>query len=172
MQSRRNRGFTLVELMIAITVLAVLAAIAFPNFQGTIRSNRVSTATNELIAALALARSEAIKNTRGAGVCPSDTGTGCGGAWSQGWIVWSDANGNGAFDAGETILRYGQASPKIVASAADGNPIAFDARGLRRASAAQAVILRPDECGGQPLQRKLEVGATGLAKVTKEACPS
>lgn len=172
MLSRRSRGFTLVELMITIAVLVVLLAIALPNFQGTIRSNRVATATNEVISAIALARSEAIKNTRGGGVCPSSTGTQCGGTWSQGWIVWSDANGNGAFNAGETVLRYGQADSKMVIAATDGNPIAFNSRGLRRSSTAQVVTLRPDKCGSQQLQRKLEISATGQTKVTKEACSS
>lgn len=65
MSLRRQNGFTLVELMVTVAVLAILSTIAYPSFQSTIRSNRVATTTNELIASLALARSEAIKNTRG-----------------------------------------------------------------------------------------------------------
>ena len=65
MSLRRQNGFTLVELMVTVAVLAILSTIAYPSFQSTIRSNRVATTTNELIASLALARSEAIKNTHG-----------------------------------------------------------------------------------------------------------
>lgn len=61
MSLRRQNGFTLVELMVTVAVLAILSTIAYPSFQSTIRSNRVATTTNELIASLALARSEAIK---------------------------------------------------------------------------------------------------------------
>lgn len=69
MSLRRQNGFTLVELMIAVVVLGVLATIAFPSFQSTIRSNRIATTSNDLIASMALARSEAVKNRRGGGVC-------------------------------------------------------------------------------------------------------
>ncbi|HBK46821.1 MAG TPA: pre-pilin like leader sequence [Xanthomonadaceae bacterium] len=172
MSCRKATGFTLVELMITIAVLAVLMAIAFPNFQGTIRSNRVATSTNEMISALALARSEAIKSTRGGGVCPSSSGTGCDGTWQQGWIVWSDANGDGQFEAGEPILRYAQAKPNMVITAADGSPIAFNSRGLRLPDSGQSVTLRPEECGTQQLQRKIDVTATGQTKVVKEDCAS
>ena len=57
----RTRGLTLLELMVTIAVLAVLATIAIPSFQETIRSNQVASQTNELISLLHLARNEAVR---------------------------------------------------------------------------------------------------------------
>ncbi len=78
--------------------------------------------------------------------------------------------GIGIFDKGEAVLRYIQGSPQLFVSVKDPLPIVFDAHGLRRASNDQVVTLRPDNCGGQPLQRTVTITATGLAKVEKGAC--
>ncbi|HHW4680197.1 MAG TPA: GspH/FimT family pseudopilin [Xylella taiwanensis] len=164
------RGFTLMELMIAVVVVAVLAAIAFPSFHSLIRSNRVSSRTNELISSIALARSEAVCSAHGGGVCPSANGDTCGDQWSQGWLVWNDANGNGIFDKGEVVLRYVQGNPQLSVSAVNALPIAFDAHGLRRGSNNQMVTLRPNDCEGQPLQRTVTITATGQAKVDRGVC--
>lgn len=62
--SRTNRGITLIELLVALAVLAVLATIGVPSFQNLMRSNQVATQSNELIAMMTLARSEAIRRGR------------------------------------------------------------------------------------------------------------
>lgn len=165
---RLQSGFTLIELMVAISVLAILLALGLPSFQASLRSNRVATATNEMIASISLARSEAIRSTRGGGVCPSADGAACGGAWSDGWLVWADADADGILDAGEAVLRYSRGNANLTA---DGPAaIAFDARGRRRAAASQSVTLVPSECGGQPLQRTLTINASGQVKAARESC--
>jgi type IV fimbrial biogenesis protein FimT len=170
MISRKVSGFTLIELMVTLAVLAVLAAIAFPNFQNVIRSNRVATTTNELLASLSFARAEAIKNAHGAGVCASTTGSSCDGEdWGSGWLIWADSNGNGSFDAGEDVLRFSAMSPQIQ-GAEDDLVVSFDGRGRRRSLVAQAIVLRPDECGSQELQRTISINQTGQTKVAKGAC--
>lgn len=165
----RHSGFTLIELMITIAVAAVLLAIGLPSFQQSLRSNRVATATNEMIGALSLARGEAIRNNGGGAVCPSTNGTACGGAWSDGWLVWADTNGNSALDAGEAVLRYSQGSPRLAVSNSGGT-VAFDARGRRRAAGDQTLTLRPDECADQPLQRTLTINASGQVTTVKGTC--
>lgn len=164
----RQSGFTLLELMVTISVLAILLALGLPSFQGSLRSNRVATATNEMIASISLARSEAIRSTQGGGVCPSTNGTGCGGNWSDGWLVWSDVNGNGALDGSEPVLRYSRGNSKLTANGPA--TIAFDARGRRRAAAVQTLTLVPGECGDQPLQRTLTINASGQVKAARESC--
>jgi len=60
---RRHVGFTLLELLVVLAVIAILATIAAPNFQEMLKNNRVSSQTNELIALLIFARSEAVRRS-------------------------------------------------------------------------------------------------------------
>ncbi|MGG6259270.1 GspH/FimT family pseudopilin [Stutzerimonas stutzeri] len=55
-----NRGFTLIELMIAIALIAIIAGIAIPNYRSSMQNTRETSARNSLVGALQLARSEAI----------------------------------------------------------------------------------------------------------------
>ncbi len=170
MISRKVSGFTLIELMVTVAVLAILVAIALPSFKNMIRSGRIATTTNEMLASLSFARVEAIKNAHGAGVCASTAGSSCDGEdWGSGWLIWADSNGNGAFDAGEDVLRFSAMTPQIQ-GAEDDLVVSFDGRGRRRSLAAQAIVLRPEECDGQELQRTISINQTGQTKVARGAC--
>ncbi len=166
MRRTSQAGVTLLELMVTIAVVAILTALAFPSFQTTMRSNRVSTAANELLTSMSLARSEAIRNTRGAGVCATADGASCGADWAQGWMVWGDTNANGAYDAGETVVKYSQARDGLSFNGT-ANAIGYDNRG-RAAAGAQSVTMHPD--GYATPVRCLLVNATGQARIS-EVCP-
>lgn len=170
MYSRPSKGFTLVELMVTVAVVAILSAIAFPSFQATIRSSQVTSGHNELIGLLNLARSDAIRNNKGGGVCGTSNGTSCDGSWSAGMMAFSDTSGNGAFENGETVLRYNQISPRLVVTG-PAALIAFDGRGRRRAAANQVVTMRPDKCGTDTLLRTITINASGQVSSSKGACP-
>ena len=167
MSRRHITGFTLLELMVTVSIAAILLALALPSFQSSMRSNRVATATNELLASLALARSEAVRNTRGAGVCASADGASCGIDWNSGWLVWTDANGTGAVDAGEPVVRYsqGKASTLIAGTA---TTLAFNPRG-RLLGGEQNLSIVPADAS-TPL-RCLTIGATGQTRTSQVACP-
>jgi len=99
------KGFTVVEMMIALAVAGILVSFAVPAFNTSIQNNRMATQINELHTALSLARSEAIKRNTDTTVCRSSDGASCTGTWSDGWIVFVDDNFDGTVDAGEEILR-------------------------------------------------------------------
>lgn len=79
---RKARGFTLIELVTAITVMAVLAGLALPSFRGFVANQRIRNASFDLMAALTLVRSEAI--TRGGNVSMTRK---AGTRWDEGWTV-------------------------------------------------------------------------------------
>lgn len=100
------RGFTLVELMVTVAVLAVVIGIAVPSFTTIMHRNRLTAAANEMVSALQIARMEAIRRNRRAVLCPSIDGQTCNGAdWSK-VLVFIDANRNSQADAtGDVLLR-------------------------------------------------------------------
>ena len=130
-----QRGVTLIELMIVVAIVAILLALAAPNMQEFFVTNRLGSASNDLVAALSTARAEAIK--RGATVTvrrkPSGEARTCSTKdWSCGWEVFVDANGNGARDTGDEMIRQrgNVQDPLTVKSNAElGTCIAFDSQG-------------------------------------------
>ena len=110
-----NKGFTLLELMVTLAIAAILATVALPSFTSSIRNNRLTTTNNEFLASLNLARSEAIK--RGVSVTVrkvdnnSFTNFSAGANWEDGWDIFTDADGDGDFEAGDIPIRTNQALP-------------------------------------------------------------
>lgn len=127
--SRFQAGFTLLELLISITILVVLVAAAAPSIRDIAASQNATARINALNTAMLIARSEALKNQANVGIAAT------GGAWAQGWTVFLDANGNNAFDAGETALSGDGAAPAnyksdVVSTAgAHLNVVVFDRKG-------------------------------------------
>lgn len=95
LKSQHFRGFTLVELMITLAVVAIVVSIAAPSMGQFIRENRATTQANNLMANLQTARSEAIN--RGVRVSLRRTSP-SNNVWEDGWIMFTDWNANGAFD--------------------------------------------------------------------------
>ena len=147
MRSLRQNGFTLIEMMIALAIVAVMAGMAGPSFQTAINTNRIASAANELSAAVQLTRSEAIRSNRSAVLCRSDdlsTCTAGSGAW-KGWIVFIDTDGSGQRDNGEEIVRNGAIDSPMFAYASSNivaldNRIAFRSDGRARGSDGLAAL--------------------------------
>jgi type IV fimbrial biogenesis protein FimT len=68
---KTQRGFTLVELMVALSIVAILAAIAGPSFISVINRNRLATQANELLTAIQFSRMEAVRRSNRVVVCPT-----------------------------------------------------------------------------------------------------
>ena len=107
----RSRGFTAVELLVVLSIVAVLAALAAPSFNTLIESWRVRDAREGMTSSLFLARSEAIKRAGSVVLEKTPLGTDCPHAsgnqfWSCGWLLYVDANGNGSRDANEGIQSF------------------------------------------------------------------
>jgi len=146
-------GFTLIEMLVALAVLAILTGLAAPSFLATVRDNRLVTQTNEFIGALHLARSEAVKRNADVVVCKSSDGASCNDSlgWTDGWVVLAD-NGTLVLRAGPPL----DGDNRIFASSGLENRVTFTRRGMasveggtwqfcdvRGSASAHSVILKP-----------------------------
>ena len=133
------RGFSLLELMIAIIVAGILAAIAVPSFRTTLQRHRLRTSVDNLQAAVQYARTEAVLRATYVSVCASTDGATCSGAstYETGWLVYvhpvattkaTDAYSASA-SAGMQILRIGSALNDVSARAVDGSVVTFGQQG-------------------------------------------
>jgi len=102
----KSFGFTLIELMVTVAVLAITVMVAIPSFQSVIASNQLQEARDRLRSAIQYAKSEAIGRNETVSMCPSSNGTACGNNshWNSFWIVVTDGNDTGAVSVG-TLLR-------------------------------------------------------------------
>lgn len=114
----KQRGVTLTELLIVLTMAAILVAIAVPSYGFLVTSGRLTSATNDMLLALHLARSEAIKRGTRVTVCktsnPDASAPDCDSSakWEQGWLVFVDGGVRGRVDGGDRVIQaYRDVSP-------------------------------------------------------------
>ena len=107
----RNKGFTLIELMITIAIASILIAIAAPSFSRMVISNSVSADQDAIFRLILTARSEAIKRGERVSLCKSINLTTCdtSAAWTNGLIVFSDTDADGVIDTNDKILKINEA---------------------------------------------------------------
>ena len=100
-------GFTLIELIMTMTVAGILLAIGIPSFLYVTSANRASSEINGLLGDMQFARGEAIREGQTVSICPSTTGTSCSGStnWQTGWLVFSDTGVLGTIDGNDAILK-------------------------------------------------------------------
>lgn len=130
-----HTGFTMVELVVTLAVVAIIVAMAMPSFTGLINSNRLTSQANEIVAALQSARMDAIRRNAPAYFCSSNNNATCTNTspWT-GWIVYTDVDRDNAVDAGE-LLRTGTVKGPVsvvVSSAIKNNRVAFRPDGMAR----------------------------------------
>jgi len=134
--------------MVTITIVAVLLAIGVPSLHGTIQRNRVSSASNDLLASLAYARTTAIDRGQLISMCPSADGASCttgGEAYEPGWIVYtypaSTASANKAYDSSSTLLRAVGERAGVSIHAQQTGVITFGAQGQLRPGTALVFLI-------------------------------
>lgn len=171
---QKQAGLTLVEILVAMVIFAIIMMVTTPSFDSTIKRNRVASQLRDLKADLGLARSEAISRAKPIAVCGSDNGTSCNDSndWSSGWIVFID-DGAGAgtardsvLNGGEEVLRVNQVngtnSLQIVdASAVAIKSLAFSSRGYLGNSDENITAKVCEKDGNVNFARALTVERTG-----------
>jgi type IV fimbrial biogenesis protein FimT len=182
----KQSGFSMLELMFAIGLLAAIVTIGVPNLRDFVRNSRMSSAANDVITDFNLARSEAVKRRVPVTLCKSQTLTSCDVNDAAGpfesWIVFVDdadpalveANdGNGAVNTGEVILRQRELADTLtVRKPANQRRAIFLPTGFPRTGAANVNrLLICDErgntvgVGGDSAARAIQVLPTGRPSV-------
>ena len=174
-----QRGLSLIELMIAISLLALALGLGVPSLRDMIDNNRVARQATLLQSDLRLARTEAVRRGAPVGLCTSSTGTGCTAAatWRDGWIVFSNRQGDGNFDAaaGDEILRvqaaWGNADTSVTSPDARG--IAFYGEGFSANLRGGNTTITIAAAGGSVHARRcLVLNLAGTVTLHgSEACP-
>ena len=132
----KSPGFTLIEALVGLTILAFVAGLGVPAFGSYLRSYRLHREAQLLQWALQLARSEAIKRNSRVNVCKSFDHAHCAlsGGFEAGWLVYPDPGLSGQPDADDPPLRIEGAAPEgltirgnrpvanLVSYTADGHP--------------------------------------------------
>ena len=177
-------GFTIVEVLITVTIAAILAAVAAPGFSELIRDTRFTTEANNMVAALNLARSEAAK--RG-GVARLDSDA-ASSVWTGGWTLWVDQDADGARAGIGTVaditddtetLRVGERLKSPLTLTANGNvaSVQYQPTGVGEGrTAGNALVAAPytfDVCNGEAgvNGRRITISTTGHVTVAGLTCP-
>lgn len=172
---KTETGFTLVELMVTLAAGIIILAIGVPAFMSALSSNQAAGYANDLVGAMRLARSEAVKRAASVTICASNTDqTGCSGnAWNNGWIVFTDDNANGQHDAGEEIHRVWSIPTdertNLAFQAASPNSIRFDGSGGNAANAQIQFAFKKSDCKVNQA-RQITVSIMGRPSLDHVAC--
>jgi type IV fimbrial biogenesis protein FimT len=184
------RGFTLIELMVTVAVLAVIVTLAAPSFASLISGNRMTTRTTELIGALNVAHSEAVRRAQPVTLRSTNIDN-----YSLGWTVFPDADANGsaasntddkdglplrvtaAFNGNATITRVTRSTPPAPytytnATDARRGYVVFDSRGSITAPL-PAFFKVCDPSNTSVRGRIVQVNVVGKVSLdsTTETCP-
>ena len=159
-----------VDLLITIVVVTILVALAVPAFHTFVQNNRITSQVNELVTALTVVRSEAIKRKQTVSICSSSNASTCTGSWEQGWIIFTDADGDGVVDAGtDQVLRVwdGLGGGATLTETSSLASIQFDKLGS--ASSSASFQLRIPDCRGDQ-GRDITLLVTGRTDVSRVSC--
>lgn len=172
MPATRQSGVTLVELLVVITLVAILMSIGVPSYKYVTASNRMATEVNSLLGDLQYARSEAVRQGQYVTVCvaqstdpanPSCAASGTA-TWQKGWIVFSDVNHDETIDSAGSVLRIQNAftsSDTFVAAPATST-VTFNRDGFANLGNAKVRVTLEDSADTQTYSRCLDITLAGM----------
>ena len=167
----RQNGFTLVEMMIAVTLLGLLLSIAVPALDQFTANARQTSTINDFVASIHLARSTAVTTNSRVTFCASSNQRTCGAVpWDQGWIAFSDRNNNGFVDGDDAIVSASQGNDDVeIASGEFGLSLQFRPNGRVVNAGANGAVGQFTVCDrrGDKYAKVLIIDLSGRPRVSK-----
>lgn len=163
----RLNGYTMVEILIATGIIAIIVGLAIPSVRTLLQNNRASGTANEFITTLNYARSEAVKRRNIVRMCTSANGTTCRATgasdatlWHKGWIM---------LDPAGTVLRHSDALITGIEITSAAGEVSFFGTGGVITNTLPTFSVSAVDCSGDQ-KRTLNLSATGRVTVTRLAC--
>lgn len=167
---RKAEGLTLIELMIALAIVAILATIGVPAFAGLLAESRITAKSNLLMSHIQFARHSAIKLRTQVVACPSLDQLNCSGnRWDQGWIIFVDRNNNGRADTADDVLRVVGPDPAVLMHSGGRLRVRFQPGG---GAFGTNLTIRVCDPSGRAKPRAVVVSNPGRARVSRDVAPS
>ena len=183
MDKSRQRGFTLIELMVTVGLVALLLSAVIPNMRTFLRNNQLSGGVNDMLRSIQIARTEAIKRQNGnvvicgtAAPAVADTAMSCDYATFKGWFVFQDTNGNWQHDAAEPVIeRHGLLDTNVtVKTDANARIVSFGPSGFANPAGVKVPMRTLVICDSRGVQqvgtaataRALFISTTGRSRVS------
>ena len=177
----RERGFTLVELMITVVIVAILLALAGPGFRELLEGNRLQSSASNVYTSMMLARSEALKRNRPVIMCKRNAAgdaceTSSTGEWQGGWLVYTNLDTNASIDPNEILaVREALSSGDTLWAVTDPNNASGGTKlldleyGPSGGASTEAFFILCIADGDTTTSRVVSVEVTGRPKMTKES---
>lgn len=171
-----QRGFTVIELMIVLVILAVLITVAAPGLQQMIVNNRLQAQASDLLLDLQYARAEASAKGQRITICKRNAaGTDCNnaGSWNDGWIVFIES-GSGTTGTYESASPYNERILKVHDPIKTGDSLAVSSSPnfiYFRASGAVDAARTLTVCRSGYKGKTISITTTGRVSSTTTTCP-
>lgn len=156
MKQFKQKGFTLLELMMVLAIASILSAIAIPSMRAAFSSNDISAISSDMVSSLQLARLEAVKRISKTTVAAN--GTGDDASWKKGFVVSQQINISGSYQDSKLKVAEAPNAGIQFTSATSSTSIAFDSRGY----ADQAHTIEICDASDKSIEgRRVVVAASG-----------
>lgn len=163
----KERGFTIIELMITVAIAGVLVGLGLPALNDFVNNSRARSAANDFATAVAVARSEAIKANKSAYLTP--LANSAGDEWGAGWVVWVDKNNNSTRNATtEDVLLYNTTRAVMNQTSGTTGSVQFSSSGVAVNFSGMNVEVARSATAPERTRRVINVSAAGFTSVRKK----
>lgn len=139
---KKNKGFTLIELMVVVGIVSIMMMIAVPTLKQSMANNRLMFEAQSLYNVITFARTEALRRNDYVSVCPSINGSACSGTdYSRGTIVYLNSNMLGLTATSQIIKVYDSWNPKDKANFTVGSDITFTGSGISKTNTVSTLLV-------------------------------